>query len=285
MDLCLASHRAILKALQAFEDGELALVQAGALTLSTGEGDIRFYDGTCFAALRTELVGCELIGWLEELDDLSGVGAWWRPGVRAVLRSSRGRPLVTACSHDLSVGGLLAASGFATHTARFLVARGEKPVQPDSPAPRAPIRASNDAPPRPSNNALPLTQAHASNDAPPRPSNNALPLTQASASNDAPSRASRDIRASRAREAAETLPVADLSSGIRPVVARPEGSDTGLRARGEWRTVALVPWTLGEGRPPPRLTQPAIPANAPRLSAPTPKPRPVAELFFRRAAS
>ncbi len=269
MDLCLASHRAILKALQAFEDGELALVQDGALTLSTGEGDIRFYDGTCFAALRTELVGCELIGWLEELDDLSGVGAWWRPGVRAVLRSSQGRPLVTACSHDLCLGGLLAASGFATHTARFLVARGEKPVNPDSPASRAGVRASNDAPP--------LAQARASNDAP--------PLAQARASSDAPSRASRDIRASRAREAAETLPVADLSSGIRPVVPRPESSDTGLRARGEWRTVALVPWTLGEGRPPPRLTQPAIPANAPRLPAPTPKPRVVTELFFRRAAS
>lgn len=125
MQLSLASHRAILKALQAFEDGELTLAIDGPLTISSPEGTIRILDGVCFAAPRPELIGAELVGWLEELDHLSGVGAWWRPGLRAVLRATGGRFAITAPSQDLSIGGLPAASGFATHSARFLVAHGE----------------------------------------------------------------------------------------------------------------------------------------------------------------
>jgi hypothetical protein len=125
MDLTLASHRAILKALQAFEDGELTLAIDGPLTIASTEGDLRLLDGVCFRAPRPELVGAELVGWLEELDRLSGVGAWWRPGLCAVLRAPDGRFVISAPSQDLSIGGLPAASGFATHSARFLVAHGE----------------------------------------------------------------------------------------------------------------------------------------------------------------
>ncbi len=125
MDLSLASHRAILKALQALEDGELTLTMNGPLTVQTTEGDIRILDGVCFKAPRNAVVGGELVGWLEELDHLSGVGAWWRPGTRAVLRLRDGHFAISAPSTDLSIGGLPAASGFATHSARFLVAHGE----------------------------------------------------------------------------------------------------------------------------------------------------------------
>src|SRR5690349_8940082 len=119
MNLSLASQRAILKALQAFEDGELSLAASGPVTIETTEGHVRFVDGVCFAAPRAEWIGAELVGWLDELERLSGVGAWWRPGLRAVLRLRDGRGAVTARSQDLSMGGLLAASGFATHSARF----------------------------------------------------------------------------------------------------------------------------------------------------------------------
>ena len=125
MDLSLASHRAILKALQAFEDGELTLAIDGPLTIATPEGEVRLLDGVCFRAPRADLIGAELVGWLEELDRLSGVGAWWRPGLRAVFRARDGRFAISAPSQDLSIGGLPAASGFATHSARFLVAHGE----------------------------------------------------------------------------------------------------------------------------------------------------------------
>lgn len=256
MDLCLASHRAVLKALQAFEDGELALVSSGPLTLSTLEGDLRFYDGVCFAAPRGDLVGAELVGWLEELDDLSGVGAWWRPGLRAVLRTPQGRALASAASNDLSLGGLLAASGFATHTARFLVAHGERPA------------ARGDAPP----------QAAPTRSAPPqkissRPVKNTPSLVSLVPSVPVPSAP---------RETAATIPVADLASGIRPSVVRGNEREAPLRARGEWRATGLFPWTLGEGRPPPRLTQPVIAARQGTPAAPA---RPADEVFFRRAAS
>src|SRR5262245_10227367 len=98
MDLCLASHRAILKALAAFEDGELALAAFGLVTIATPEGPLRFLDGVCFSAPADAWIGAELVGWLEEHEHLSGVGAWWRPGLRAVLRTREGRCAVAAPS-------------------------------------------------------------------------------------------------------------------------------------------------------------------------------------------
>lgn len=133
MDLCLASHRAVLKALQAFEDGELALAIEGLLVIETTEGELRLTDGVVYGASRREWIGAELLGWLEELDDLSGVGAWWRPGLRAVLRTREGRLAVTAPSQDLTVDEVPAMLGIATHTARFLIARGDpSPAAPSS---------------------------------------------------------------------------------------------------------------------------------------------------------
>ena len=62
-----------------------------------------------------------------------------------------------------------------------------------------------------------------------------------------------------------------LASGVRPAVPRPTlprataltvphapDADGALRARGEWRSTAVVPWTLGEGRKSPRLTEPSF---------------------------
>jgi hypothetical protein len=210
MDLCLASHRAILKALQAFEDGELAHAVNGLVTVTTPEGDVRFLDGVCFAAPRKDWLGADLVGWLEELERLSGVGAWWRPGLRAVLRLRDGGFALTAASQDLSIGGLPAASGFATHSARFLVAQGEIESAPPQPAPADAVSsgvrpvAVRTAPARPAPLPAPLPA--------PRPHRPPVPV---------------------AAESAESL-----------------------RARGEWRTTAVVPWTLGEGRRPPRLTEP-----------------------------
>lgn len=125
MDLCVASHRAILKALQAFEDGELSLSIDGLVTIATTEGNVRFLDGVCFAAPSAAWVGADLVGWLEELPHLSGVGAWWRPGLRAVMRTKDGRFALAAPSQDLILDATPASSGVATHSARFLVARGE----------------------------------------------------------------------------------------------------------------------------------------------------------------
>lgn len=215
MDVCLASHRAILKALQAFEDGELALILPGALTLHTPRGDVRFFDGTCLSAPDPAWVGAELVGWLEELDGLSGVGAWWRPGLRAVLRTLHGRPLVTACSQDLSIGGLPAASGFATHTARFLVAHGDTaPALRAEPSPAAALQSG----------VRPVVPR------PPGP----------------------EIAASRA------IPRPSAARATAPTVPHAPDTDTALRARGEWRSTSVVPWTLGEGRASPRLTEPSF---------------------------
>ncbi|MEZ4295730.1 MAG: hypothetical protein R3B70_12195 [Polyangiaceae bacterium] len=139
MDLCLASHRAILKALQAFEDGELTLAVAGPIAAVTREGELRFVDGVCFAAPQDAWIGAEIIGWLEELDGLSGVGAWWRPGLRAVLRTRDGRVAVAGATQDLVAGDEPAPCGFATHTARFIVAHGDSGEVTTS-APRHAIR-------------------------------------------------------------------------------------------------------------------------------------------------
>lgn len=154
MDLCLASHRAILKALASFEDGELTLTAFGPLTITTPEGQLRLLDGVCFAAPREEWIGAELIGWLEELENLSGVGAWWRPGLRAVLRTRDGRCAVTTPSQDCWLAGAPASGGAATHAARFLVAHGE--TGPDSRAAHHPLTAvARSAAPRPPPRRLP----------------------------------------------------------------------------------------------------------------------------------
>jgi len=204
MDLCLASHRAILKALAAFEDGELALTALGPLTITTEEGLLRFYDGTCFSAPGRAWVGADLVGWLEELDHLSGVGAWWRPGLRAVLRTRDGRYAVTQPSQDCSINDEPASCGAATHAARFLVAHGE--VEPEDARATRPFTLV-------SRYVAPL---------PPSPGKVAAPASEL-----------------------------------------PADSDSGLRERGTWRSTAVVPWTLGDGRPPPQLTQPDFPADRP----------------------
>lgn len=214
MDLCLASHRAVFKALQAFEEGELALTALAPITLVTTEGELRFLDGVCFAAPRPAWIGAELIGWLEELDGLSGVGAWWRPGLRGVLRTKEGRLDVAAGSQDLIVAGKPAASGFATHSARFIVAHGDAAAtSPAAPAP-APVKRPAAAPPP-------------------------APL---------------------------------------PADAAPP-----LRERGMWRSTAVVPWNLGQGKPvtrgprepfgplPPVTPPPRLPSSTPDLRA-TPGP-------------
>lgn len=148
MDLCLASHRALFKALQAFEDGELALAIDAPLTVVTAGGDLRLLDGVCFAAPRDAWIGAELIGWLEELDGLSGVGAWWRPGLRAVLRTRDGRVDVAAGSQDLLVDGARASAGLATHTARFIVAHGDGDGPHAAPAPTLQVARTAPASPR-----------------------------------------------------------------------------------------------------------------------------------------
>lgn len=137
MNLCLASHRAMLKALQAFEDGELALVASGRLAIATPAGELQLVDGVCFAAPCASWIGAELVGWLEELPGLSGVGAWWRPGLAAVLRLKDGRLALSPCAQDLTVDGMPVSSGFATHSARFIVAHGDATTPAAAPAPLA----------------------------------------------------------------------------------------------------------------------------------------------------
>jgi hypothetical protein len=192
MDLCVASHRAVLKALQAFEDGELKLEGGDLLTVATTEGDVRFLEGVCFAAPCATWIGADLVGWLEELPHLSGVGAWWRPGVRAVLRTKDGRFALTAPSQDLVIAGEPATSGVATHSARFLVAHGET---------SAPVDGREPAIPK----------------------------------------------------------------------APESGTDLTLRARGTWRTTAVVPWTLGRGQALSRAPREPF-GPLPRVTPPPPRP-------------
>ncbi|MBK8257660.1 MAG: hypothetical protein IPK82_33940 [Polyangiaceae bacterium] len=212
MDLCLASHRAVLKALAAFEEGELAPLALGTLRVTTAEGDLRLVDGVCFEAPRPAWVGAVLIGWLEELDDLSGVGAWWRPGLKAVLFTNDGRVTVTGEASDLAAGGVPCVGGFATCKARFLVARGEgAPPADASPKEREAAREPN----RPAAGVWMSSRPAAPVHAPPRPI--------------APGQ--RRAPRSRASE-----------------------NDATLRARGMWRSTAVVPWDLGNGAKTPTHT-------------------------------
>jgi len=210
MDLCVATHRAVLKALQAFEDGELVLAVHGVVTVDTRTGILRFAGGVCFAAPLAEWIGAQLVGWLEELGHLSGVGAWWRPGLRAVLRRPDGHFALVAPARDLSIDGVPAESGVATHSPRFLVAHGEAaPCSPAlSPAPRA-----SQPPPAPVRAVSPPAARRAI----PRPPDSGVDLTL------------------RARGGCPRPP----DSGV----------DRTLRARGTWRTTAVEPWTLGHGQP------------------------------------
>jgi hypothetical protein len=129
MHLATATQRAIEKAFRAREKGQLTFAVTGILTLVTGGGRLRFLDGVCFDSPDPSWVGADLVGWLEEVDGLSGVGAWWRPGLRAVLQpvlpSRSDRFALTRPSETLERAGSPVQPGFATHSTRFLVAQGE----------------------------------------------------------------------------------------------------------------------------------------------------------------
>jgi hypothetical protein len=124
-----------------------------------------------------------------------------------VLRTRHGHVAVALASQDLTIDGRPASSGFATHSARFIVAHGDGPA------------AASTQPCRPARAPVP----------PPPP-----------------------VRVRR------------------PAAPLPPDSDSTLRERGTWRSTAVEPWNLGQGRPVTRA--PREPYGP--LPAVVPPPRP-----------
>jgi hypothetical protein len=96
------SDRAVRSAVDAYLDGRLRPEVDGEAVFETRNSRYRLIDGTLFSASDATLVGSELVGWLTETADQSLVGAWWRPGARAVLVDRKhGRHIVVTSATRL----------------------------------------------------------------------------------------------------------------------------------------------------------------------------------------
>src|SRR5262249_40251732 len=107
------SDRAVRSAVDAFLAGRIRPEIDGEAVFETRNSRYRLVDGMLHEATDASLVGAELVGWLTETSEQISVGAWWRPGARAVLvdRRSAKHIVVTSATRLLRLGGNLPQDG------------------------------------------------------------------------------------------------------------------------------------------------------------------------------
>ena len=119
MSLGSECEESVRVAVEAYLEGRLRPDLDGEALFETRNSRYRLIDGVLFSASDASLVGAELVGWLTESEDSSAVGAWWSPGLRAVLVNRRqGRHIVVTSAtrvlkRDRSSGAEISAGSDA----------------------------------------------------------------------------------------------------------------------------------------------------------------------------
>jgi hypothetical protein len=145
---------AIEKAVDLYEsEGALRCTVDEEMVLLTLEHRVWLHHGICVAASVAALEGAVLVGWLLSMPRVSGVGAWWRRGARAVflLRRSEEKRIIVVTDEvmTLEIGGDPVYDGYATQARRFVACHSKLPPPAVQGAPSKPPRAAPASKPPP----------------------------------------------------------------------------------------------------------------------------------------